>query len=97
MDDGACGPLAGDGREAFPVMVWTPAQLGAFLDAAESDRLYAIFHVIAHHGLRRGEAVGMDWENVNYKGRTVGVAREIVRDGWTPSRPLRRRKGRQPT
>lgn len=72
------------GEKPSPVMVWTPAQLGAFLDAAESDRLYAIFHVIAHHGLRRGEAVGMDWENVNYKGRTVGVAREIVRDGWTP-------------
>lgn len=72
------------GEKPSPVMVWTPAHLGAFLDAAEPDRLYAIFHVIAHHGLRRGEAVGLDWENVNFQGRAIGVAREIVRDGWKP-------------
>lgn len=72
------------GEKPGPVMVWTPAQLGAFLDAAEEDRLYALFHVIAHHGLRRGEAVGLDWENVNYAARALGVAKEIVRDGWTP-------------
>lgn len=72
------------GEKPGPVMVWTPAQLGAFLDAAEEHRLYALFHVVAHHGLRRGEAVGLDWQNINYKGRTLGVAREIVRDGYTP-------------
>ncbi|MGI5436196.1 tyrosine-type recombinase/integrase [Streptomyces shenzhenensis] len=72
------------GEKPSPVMVWSPALLGEFLDAAESDRLYPLFHVIAYHGLRRGEAVGLDWENVNYAGRTIGVAREIVRDGWTP-------------
>ena len=72
------------GEKPSPVMVWSPALLGQFLDAAESDRLYPLFHVIAHHGLRRGEAVGLDWENVNYAARTIGVAREIVRDGWTP-------------
>ncbi|MFK0151159.1 tyrosine-type recombinase/integrase [Streptomyces sp. NPDC090493] len=72
------------GEKPSAVMVWTPEQLGRFLDEAESGRLYAIFHVIAHHGLRRGEAVGLDWENVNDKARTIGVAREIVRDGWTP-------------
>ncbi|MFJ4692815.1 tyrosine-type recombinase/integrase [Streptomyces sp. NPDC088766] len=72
------------GEKPSPVMVWTPEQLGAFLDAAEQDRLYALFHVIAHHGLRRGEAVGLDWENVSFEGRTIGVARETVLDGWKP-------------
>jgi hypothetical protein len=37
-----------------PVMVWMPPQLGAFLDEAEDDRLYAAFHLIAFRGLRRG-------------------------------------------
>jgi integrase len=72
------------GEKPSPVMVWTPAQLGAFLDAAEDHRLYALFHVVAHHGLRRGEAVGLDWQNINYTARTISVAREIVRDGYTP-------------
>jgi integrase len=72
------------GEKPSAVMVWTPAQLGQFLDAAEGDRLYALFHVIAHHGLRRGEGVGQDWDNVNYELKQIAVAKEIVVDGWTP-------------
>ncbi|MEU6098412.1 tyrosine-type recombinase/integrase [Streptomyces sp. NPDC047079] len=72
------------GERPSSVMVWTPEQLGQFLDAAEGDRLYALFHVIAHHGLRRGEAVGLDWEHVSFAGRQLLVAKEITVDGWTP-------------
>ncbi|MFF1743877.1 tyrosine-type recombinase/integrase [Streptomyces mirabilis] len=72
------------GAKPSPVMVWNPAQLGAFLDAAEGDRLYAFFHLIAHHGLRRGEGVGQAWENFSAAKKTILVATEIVVDGWTP-------------
>ncbi|AWL39699.1 MULTISPECIES: tyrosine recombinase XerC [unclassified Streptomyces] len=72
------------GRKPSPVMVWTPAQLGAFLDAAEGHELYAFFHLVAHHGFRRGEGAGQDWENVSFERRTVTVATELVVDGWTP-------------
>ena len=40
-------------------MVWTPEQTGAFLDSAAQDPLYALYHLIALRGLRRGEAVGL--------------------------------------
>jgi len=47
-----------EARELAPrpsaVMVWRPDQLGTFLDTAAGDRLYALFHVIAYRGLRRG-------------------------------------------
>lgn len=72
------------GEVPSPVMVWTPAQLGAFLDEAESDRLYAFFHLIAHHGLRRGEGVGQAWDDVDYDALEIYVTSEIVVDGWTP-------------
>lgn len=71
------------GVRPSPVMVWTPAQLGAFLDAAEGHRLYAFFHLVAYHGFRRGEAAGQDWENISFERRTVTVAKELVVDGWT--------------
>ncbi|MFB7489080.1 hypothetical protein, partial [Bacillus subtilis] len=69
-----------------PVMVWSPAQLGAFLDEAEDHRLYAFYHLIAHHGLRRGEGVGADWANVHLdvEPPRIDVLTEIVVDGWTP-------------
>jgi hypothetical protein len=41
--------------------VWTAAQTGRFLTASASHRLYAIYHLIALRGLRRGEAAGLRW------------------------------------
>lgn len=72
------------GVKPGPVMVWTPAQLGRFLDEAEADRLYALFHLIAHHGLRRGEGVGQGWADFSPERKEIRVAKEIVVDGWTP-------------
>jgi integrase len=72
------------GEIAGPVMVWTPEQFGAFLDAAQDDRLYALFHLVGFRGLRRGEAVGQDWSNVDLKAGLITPAKEIVVDGWDP-------------
>ncbi|MGW6008636.1 site-specific integrase [Streptomyces sp. NPDC055210] len=72
------------GVKPGPVMVWTPVQLGAFLDEAESDRLYAFFHLISHHGLRRGEGVGQGWVDFSPTRKEIRVAAEIVVDGWKP-------------
>lgn len=67
------------------VMVWTPAQLGAFLDAATDDRQYAMFHLIAHRGLRRGEACGLRWVDVDLDAGQLTVAKQLVVLGWTPT------------
>ncbi|MER7517029.1 site-specific integrase [Streptomyces sp. NPDC126499] len=67
-----------------PVMVWTPQQFGTFLDAAEEDRLYAVFHLMGTRGLRRGEAVGQDWHETDLDAGLITPAKEIVVDGWDP-------------
>ncbi|MGW2130544.1 site-specific integrase [Streptomyces coelicoflavus] len=72
------------GEVPGPVMVWTPQQFGAFLDAAEGDRLYAIFHLMGTRGLRRGEAVGQDWHEIDLDAGLITPAKEIVVDGWDP-------------
>jgi len=64
-----------------PVMVWTPTQLGAFLDAAADDRLYGLWHLIAHRGLRRGEACGLGWSDVDLDGARLTVRRQRVQLG----------------
>ncbi|MFB4263330.1 tyrosine-type recombinase/integrase [Nonomuraea sp. GTA35] len=61
-----------------PVMVWTPAQLGAFLDHAVTDRLYALFHLIAFRGLRRGEACGARWTDLDADEGTLAVATQLT-------------------
>lgn len=64
-----------------PVMVWRPDQLGAFLDHAHEDRLYALWHVIAHIGLRRGEACGLRWQDVSLEDGSMTVHVQLVQLG----------------
>ena len=45
--------------------VWTAAQTAQFLTRVRGHRLYAAFHLIALRGLRRGEAAGLRWCDVD--------------------------------
>lgn len=70
------------GTVPSPVMVWNPEQTGAFLDAIAGDRLYALYHLIAHRGLRRGEACGLHWTDLDLDGAALTVTWQIVQHGW---------------
>src|SRR6266849_9447902 len=56
--------------ERPPVAVWTAAQTAQFLHAIAEHRLYAAYHLIALRGLRRGEAAGLRWCDVDLDGKT---------------------------
>ncbi|WP_345514694.1 site-specific integrase [Phytohabitans houttuyneae] len=70
-----------------PVMVWTPAQTGAFLDHAHNadDPLYALYQLIAYRGLRRGEACGLHWADVDLPGKQITIRWQITQHGWATS------------
>ncbi|WP_043265434.1 tyrosine-type recombinase/integrase [Streptomyces sp. CT34] len=70
------------GEKPSPVMVWTPKQTGAFLDFVAEDRLYAMWHLIAFRGLRRGEACGQPWSETNLDTHFLTVSSQLVQDGW---------------
>jgi integrase len=70
------------GGRPSPVMVWTPEQTGAFLDSAGDDPLYALYHLIALRGLRRGEAVGLSWSDVDLDGGSMLIREQVVQLGW---------------
>lgn len=71
------------GKRPSPVMVWTPEQVGAFLDSVSADRLYALYHLVAFRGLRRGEACGLRWTDVDLDAGTLTVATQLTQDGWS--------------
>jgi integrase len=56
-----------------PVAVWTPVQTAYFLDAIAGHRLYAAYHLIALRGLRRGEAAGLRWCDIDLDRRVLYV------------------------
>lgn len=59
------------------VAVWTVEQTRAFLDFVSDHRLYALFHLLVMTGLRRGEVVGLRWEDLDLARGTVRIARQL--------------------
>ena len=64
MDPAACQGVAAD-RDASRCRGLDRAQTGEFLDAISGEPLFAVFHLIAMRGLRRGEACGLRWDDLD--------------------------------
>ncbi|MEV0269706.1 site-specific integrase [Hamadaea sp. NPDC050747] len=60
------------------VGVWSVDQLAEFLDGVADDPLYALWHLAALTGLRRGELLGLRWIDVDLESREVTVCRQRV-------------------
>ena len=63
------------------VEVWSPTQVRQFLDANQDERLIALFHLLALRGLRRGEALGLRWEDLDLDQKVLRVAQQLVEVG----------------
>jgi integrase len=59
------------------VAVWTAQQTAQFLASIEEHRLYAVYHLIALRGLRRGEAAGLRWRDVDLDGATAMISQQL--------------------
>ncbi|MFB6392274.1 tyrosine-type recombinase/integrase [Polymorphospora lycopeni] len=72
------------GKTPSRVMIWTPEHTGRFLDHTHDagDRLYALYHLVTFTGLRRGEACGLHWDDLDLDNRTLTVRWQLVQHGW---------------
>jgi integrase len=57
---------------------WTPDECQAFLAAIRQDRLAVLYHLILITGMRRGEAIGLRWEDVDLDGRCLFIEQQIT-------------------
>ena len=57
---------------------WTADEVRAFLRSREGDRLYALWAVLATTGMRRGEALGLKWDDVELDKCQVMIRRGLV-------------------
>jgi integrase len=73
--------------------VWTAKQTAAFLDHSATDDLYALYHLVALRGLRRGEAVQLGWDTAESPPK-AGSVRTIPLDATT-TEVLRAHRARQ--
>jgi len=59
---------------------WDSAEAQTFLAVADADRMAAIWRLMLATGLRRGEALGLQWSDVNLeeRERSVRVERQVL-------------------
>ena len=77
------------GTPAAEKAIWTPEQLGHFLDAMVGDRLYPLWVLAAATGMRRGElcgCAGMTWTSTKRSSRSAR-ARVMVHGVATETGP----------
>ena len=76
-----------------PVTPLRPEELAALLVAAPDDRLYALWLLLVAVGLRRGEALGLHWDDIDLDARTLAVRRSLQRRRTAELTPSGRRRG----
>lgn len=75
---------------------WTPDELSTFLDAAKDHELYPLFRLVALTGIRRGEACGLQWPDVDLVAGVVHIRRTLaVVDGSPRVEPPKSRRSRR--
>lgn len=58
--------------------VWDAEQLRQFLDSIEQHRLYPAYHLAASTGMRRGEVLGLLWNDVDLDGRRLSISQALL-------------------
>lgn len=71
--------IRGDGTREL--RTWSAEQLKAFLDSTKDERLFPLWHLLAMTGLRRGEALGLCWEDVDLEAWRISVRRALIPNG----------------
>ena len=65
-------------------------QLASFLREAKESGVYEMYYIELATGLRRGELLGLKWEDIDLEGGTIQVRRQIARiDGEVVEAPLK--------
>jgi integrase len=88
LDDGLLKSNPADRAHRLPpdrpeMRTWSRDQLQAFLAAVEDTPMRALWRLAASTGMRRGEVLGLRWEDVDLDGGRLSVRQQLVRDRQT--------------
>ena len=57
---------------------WTPEELRSFLQVVENDPLFAAWVLSASTGMRRGEVLGLRWQDIDFDRRRLAIRQTII-------------------
>jgi integrase len=72
------------------MVTWSNVEVADFLRATASDRYWSLWVLFLTTGLRRGEALGLRWEDVDFERATASIRRTLLvvnRDAGRDAKP----------
>jgi integrase len=72
-----CNQVTPPRLEKTPPAVWTVDEARTFLSAVAEHRWHAIYLIALTTGARRGEILGMEWENIDWAKGTIRIEKTI--------------------
>ena len=65
--------------EPAEVIPWSSTEALAFLEAARPDPLYPAFALLMLYGMRRGEVLGLRWQDVDFQANELRIRQQLQR------------------
>ena len=60
------------------IKVLSPEEIDKFLFCAQNYRLYPAFYLLLSTGIRRGELLGLKWQDVDWEKQTISIERTLT-------------------
>ncbi|MET0642470.1 MAG: site-specific integrase [Jiangellaceae bacterium] len=75
---------------------WNPAELSEFLEATTTNRHAMLFRLTAATGMRRGEVLGLRWDDIHFDTGRIEVTQALISIGYRLEfSPLKTRTSRR--
>jgi integrase len=59
---------------------WNVEEAARFISAAKADGLYPLWELLLREGMRRGEALGLRWKDLNFERGSAHIVQTVVAD-----------------
>jgi integrase len=73
-----CASVAPPRLSSTKPRVWNQKEAATFLEASRSDWLHPLWHLLLLEGMRRGEALGLRWRDINFERGTAHIVQTVA-------------------
>jgi integrase len=78
LDDNPCDHADRPKQEKYHALFYSEDEVKALLTAAKGETAYIPIMLAAYCGLRRSEALGLKWSNIDFQTKTISISHKVV-------------------